>query len=106
MTRTGLWGSLAAGIACVALFVAPSAMAQTPSVNVGAPGGPLTQVAIGNDLSCQVQHTGDTSFELFPSSTTPGDCGTMLATGGQLYTPDFSSHGATPPSRPRTRTPH
>src|SRR3954453_22585698 len=93
MTRTGLWGSLAAGLSCVALVAAPSALAQTPFVNEGAPGGPLTQVAIGNDLSCQVQHTGDTAFELFPSSTTPGDSGTFLATGGALYTPDFSNHG-------------
>src|SRR3954463_3154710 len=105
MTRTGLWGSLAAGLSCVALFVAPSALAQTPFVNEGAPGGPLTQVAIGNDLSCQVQHTGDTSLEFFPSSTTPGDCGTFLASAGTLYTPDFSNHGATATSSLGTRTP-
>src|SRR3954451_24056020 len=108
MTRTGLWGSLAAGLSCVALVAAPSALAQTPFVNEGAPGGPLTQVAIGNDLSCQVQHTGDTAFELFPSSTTPGDCGTFLATGGALYTPDFSNHGggATATSSLGARTPY
>jgi hypothetical protein len=86
---------LAGLVACGALTLAPAALAQTPFVNEGAPGGPLTQVSIGNDLSCQVQHTGDTSLELFPSSQTPGDCGTFLATGGALYTPDFANHGAT-----------
>jgi hypothetical protein len=39
-----------------------------------------------------VQHTGDTSLELYPPSVTPGDCGTFLAAGGVLYTPDFSAH--------------
>jgi hypothetical protein len=83
-------------VACGALTLAPAALAQTPFVNEGAPGGPLTQVAIGNDLSCQVQHTGDTSLELYPSSTTPGDCGTFVwaATAGTLFTPDFSNHGS------------
>src|SRR2546423_15222927 len=90
---------------CVALMLAPGAMAETPSVNEGASGGPLTQVSIGNDLSCQVQHTGDTALELFPSSTTPGDCGTFVATGGTLYTPDFSNHGATATSGLGNRTP-
>src|SRR5438132_11545004 len=105
MTRTGLWGSLAAGICCVALFAAPGALAVTPFVNEGAPGGPLTQVAIGNDLSCQVQHTGDTALELFPSSSTPGDCGTFVAVGGTLYTPDFSNHGGQATSGLGTCTP-
>src|SRR3954453_1042842 len=96
MTAKRLVGSLIAAISCMALIAAPSAMAQTPFVNEGAPGGPLTQVSIGNDLSCQVQHTGDTSLELFPSSTPPGDCGTFVwaATAGTLFTPDFSNHGS------------
>src|SRR4051794_40621059 len=107
MTAKRLVGSLIAAISCVALIAAPSAMAQTPFVNEGAPGGPLTQVSIGNDLSCQVQHTGDTSLELFPSSQTPGDCGTFVwaATAGVLFTPDFANHGATATSGLGTRTP-
>src|SRR5436190_474024 len=96
---------LFAAISTAALIAAPGAMAQTPSVNEGAPGGPLTQVSIGNDLSCQVQHTGDTSLELFPSSSTPGDCGTFVAVGGTLYTPDFSNHGRTATTGLGTRTP-
>src|SRR3954447_18226993 len=103
----GPWKAvLASAVAAGALFAAPSALADVPSVNEGAPAGPLTQVSIGNDLSCQVQHTGDTSLELFPSSTTPGDCGTFVAVGGALYTPDFSNHGATATSGLGTRTPY
>jgi len=96
---------LSAAISVGALALAPGAMAQTPSVNEGAPGGPLTQVSIGNDLSCQVQHTGDSALELFPSSATPGDCGTFVAVGGTLYTPDFSNHSGTATSGLGTRTP-
>ena len=84
-------GRLAAAICCAGLLAAPSALGQTPFKNEGAPGGALTQVAIGNDLGCQVAHTGDTAFEFFPSSSTPGDCGTFLFAAGTLFTPDFSS---------------
>ena len=59
-------------------------------------GGPLTNVAIGNELGCQIAHAGDTQFELYPPSTVPGDCGTFVSAGaGQLYGPDFANHGAT-----------
>jgi hypothetical protein len=69
-----------------------SAGAAVPFVDIGAPSGPLTRVATGNDLSCQTQHTGDTSLEFFPPAATPGDCGTFLAAGGVLFTPDFGNH--------------
>jgi hypothetical protein len=36
-----------------------------------------------------------TADEFYPSSATPGDCGTFLATGGTLYAPDFASHAGT-----------
>ena len=105
MTTKRLAGPLIAAISGAALLVAPSAMGAVPFVDEGAPGGPLTHVAIGNELGCQVQHTGDTSLEFFPSSTTPGDCGTFLASAGTLYTPDFSNHGSTATSGLGTRTP-
>src|SRR5580765_25259 len=57
--------------------------------------GPLTSVAIGNDLSCQVSYRGDTRFELFPSSAKPGDCGTFVVAGGALYAPNFAAHDST-----------
>jgi hypothetical protein len=97
--------AVSTAIAVAALAAAPAALGQTPSVNEGAPGGPLTQVSIGNDLSCQVQHTGDTSLEFYPSGSTPGDCGTFVAVGGTLYTPDFANHGGTATQNLGTHTP-
>jgi hypothetical protein len=74
-----------------ATVLAAPASAQTPFVEI-ASGGPLTRVILGNELSCQVAYSGDSAFELFPSGATPGDCGTLLTTGGTLYSPDFSNH--------------
>jgi hypothetical protein len=84
----GLLGTLVLGL-CTA---GGSASAAVPFVDIGAPSGPLTRVAVGTDLSCQAQHTGDTSLEFFPPAATPGDCGTFLAVGGVLFTPDFGNH--------------
>jgi hypothetical protein len=95
-------GSLAVVVG--GLVVVPVASAAVASVNIGRPAGPLTQVSIGADLSCQVQHTGDTSLEFFPPTATPGDCGTFVATGGTLYTPDFSNHDRTATGSLGTRT--
>lgn len=39
--------------------------------------GPLTQIVLGNDLSCQVAYARDGGFEFFPALA-PGDCGTFL----------------------------
>lgn len=90
----------------IALCVAPSAGAATPLKDIGLSAGPLTQIAIGNELSCQSKHRTDTSFEYFPPSTAPGDCGTFVAVDGQLFTPDFSNHGSTATSSLGTRTPY
>jgi hypothetical protein len=54
--------------------------------------GPLTGVALGNELSCQVSYTGDARFELFPSAVKPGDCGTLLVVGETLFAPNFAEH--------------
>ena len=87
----------------VGLWVSPgSALAAVPFVDIGTPSGPLTQVAVGNDLSCQAKHTGDTSNEFFPSSATPGDCGTFIAVGGALFGPDFANHDSSATSNVRT----
>src|SRR5947209_6976313 len=102
--RRSTAAALCTALAGVAL-AAPAAFAGPPFQNIGSPGGPLTTVAVGNELSCQVQHTGDTSLELYPSSTTPGDCGTFVATGGALYAPDFASHDTTATSGLGTFTP-
>ena len=81
---------------------APSAVAAVPFVDIGTPAGPLTLVAVGADLSCQVQHTGDTSLEFFPPSATPGDCGTFVAVAGKLFGPDFANHQSSSSSNVRT----
>jgi hypothetical protein len=78
-------------IVVLALTAAPAA-AQTPAANIQS-GGPLKNVWIGNELGCQIAHTADGSFELYPAATTPGDCGTLIASGGTLYAPNFSGHG-------------
>jgi hypothetical protein len=57
--------------------------------------GPLEHIYLGNELSCQVDLTDDTVFSFFPSGTRPGDCGTMLAAAGTVYTPDFAGHVGT-----------
>lgn len=79
------------------------AVAATPFVDIASP-GPLNHIYIGNELSCQVSHTGDTDLQFFPSSTKPGDCGTFIATGGVLYAPDFANHGGTATSGLGPRT--
>lgn len=88
------WARRALALAVVSFgLVAPTAGAQTPFAEIATPDGPLTRIFLGNELSCQVAYAGDASFELFPSGATPGDCGTLIATGGTLYAPDFSNHG-------------
>jgi hypothetical protein len=69
-------------------------MADVPSRD-RATSGPLTHVYVGNELSCQVAHRADSAFELFPSRVEPGDCGTFLAVGQQLYAPNFPAHVST-----------
>lgn len=84
--------------------LAPGASAATPFVEITS-GGPLTRVILGNELSCQVAYAGDAALELYPSSTTPGDCGTFVTTGGTLYAPDFANHGSTAASSLGSTTP-
>src|ERR671936_1969406 len=69
-----------------------SASANVPTVDIGSASGPLTQVAVGADLSCQTKHTGDAAGEWYPPSGTPADCGTFMVIGGNLFAPDFNNH--------------
>lgn len=87
----------------LALAAAP-AQAVVPFKDISS-AGPLTHVYVGNELGCQVAYRTDARLELFPPSAIPGDCGTMVALGGALYTPDFSNHGGTATSGLGTRTP-
>ena len=100
--RSGL--SLAAGLLACLTFtqVAPGAVPYKTITSAG----PLTSVAIGNEGSCQIGYQGDARLELFPSSTTPGDCGTLIFSGGALYAPSFSSHGGSAASGLGVTTPY
>jgi len=62
--------------------------------------GPLTNISVTPDLSCQVNHTGDASPEFYPPFAGPGACGTLLATGGTLYGPAVIPAGGS--AGPRT----
>lgn len=86
---------MAAGLLVSAAIAAPVAEGAPATQNIGAPTAPLTTVSIGADLSCQVAHVGDSSFEFFPPNANPGDCGTFVASEGALYAPDFASHDGT-----------
>jgi hypothetical protein len=77
------------------LGLAPSsAYAAVPFKDI-ASGGPLTHVYVGNELGCQVGYSGDARLELYPPAVVPGDCGTLVALGGTIYSPDFGNHGGT-----------
>jgi hypothetical protein len=78
-------------LAVCALSAAP-AHAVVPFQTITS-SGPLPNIWIGNEGGCQVSHTGDSSNELFPPSTTPGDCGTLVWNGTTLFAPDFTNHG-------------
>jgi uncharacterized repeat protein (TIGR01451 family) len=80
--------------AAAVLILGGAAVAATPALAIGS-AGPLTNIWIGTDLSCQVSHTGDASYELYGQTEAPGDCGTFLSTGGTLYAPDFGNHDYT-----------
>jgi hypothetical protein len=81
----------AASLLVLAGLLASAAQAQTPYKDI-ASSGPLTHVYLGNELSCQVAHTGDAALELFPSSSIPGSCGTFVFRGDTLFAPDFANH--------------
>src|SRR5687767_5593754 len=90
--RTALVGLATAGALALGPATAPAA---TPFAEIATPSGPLTRIILGNELSCQIAYAGDAAFELYPSGTTPGDCGTFLTTGGTLFSPDITNHGQT-----------
>ena len=83
-----------AGALVVSLLFVPAALATTPSTDINS-AGPLTDIWIGNELSCQVAYSGDSSYEFYPPGSEPADCGTFVSTGGTLYGPDFSNHDGT-----------
>jgi hypothetical protein len=93
LRRMKVHGVAMAMLAAALLIVnAAAALAAPPSQDIGTSGGPLNKIAIGNELSCQLQHVGDTTFEFYPSGAVPGSCGTFVAVDATLFAPDFSNH--------------
>jgi hypothetical protein len=98
-------GRRLAGIATIALLAAIAAGLGTARPALAAQQvitstGPLTSIYITDTLNCQVAHSGDTSFEFYPSGSQRGDCGTFVVVGGTLY--GFSTGGADSAASPRT----
>jgi len=91
LTVIGLVGGLA-------LLAPPSAWGQspTPSMDIQS-AGPLSNIWIGNELSCQVQHAGESTTEFTRGASGPGDCGTFLQINTDdspsgVFGPDFVEH--------------
>jgi hypothetical protein len=112
MTMRRCWTTrLGAAVFLIGFALAGSAHAAVPFVDITS-AGPLTSVTLGNELGCQVAYSGDARFELFPSSTKPGDCGTFVFTAGTLFAPNLALHdnssassiGPSTPFTPVTQT--
>jgi hypothetical protein len=83
-------------VAVAFVLVAPAALGATPSTDIHS-AGQLSDIYIGNDLSCQVRSGGFSSTEFFPNAAGPGDCGSFFNTGSdtaanELLGPDFQNH--------------
>jgi hypothetical protein len=94
MTRGISVASWAALALALAFLVLPSVAAANESV---ASTGPIENLTVGDDLSCQVSYIQGGTFEFYPPDTSPGDCGTFVSVDGTLYAPNFALH-------PRTAT--
>lgn len=71
------------------LAVVPGAHADEAITSTG----PVEKLWVGDDLACQVSYQAGDTYEFYPPSVTPGDCGTFVALDGTLYAPDFTAHG-------------
>jgi hypothetical protein len=98
-----LLGTLVA-CAVAGLALAATAPAAVPFKAITS-SGPLTSVSVGNEGGCQIGYQGDARLELFPSSSTPGDCGTLVFTGATLFAPNFAAHDSSAASGIGASTP-
>lgn len=64
--------------------------------NIGSDVGPLKDINIGVELSAQIRHAADATYQVYPSDALLGDLGTFLAdlNNGVLYAPDFANHSS------------
>ncbi len=70
----------------------PLVVASIPLQNISW-AGPLTHIYVSDDLSSQIAHISDSTYEFYPPNVAPGDSGTFLVVDGALYAPNFVSHG-------------
>src|ERR1700760_1782290 len=88
-TRMLAWGVALGCAVLVGLVAAPGALAQITDIHSDA--GPLTDIYIGDNLTCQVAHTDDTSLEFYSPSNQAGHCETDVSVGStgdaQLFQP-------------------
>ena len=82
--RRGL--GITAAAVLVTLILASRAFAQADITS----GGPLTDITIGDDLSCQVETSAGAQF----FGDAPGSCGTAVVVGGQSYGTAVEGDGA------------
>jgi len=90
--RVRLGAGVVFGLALLVLAVLPVLAAEQHIASAG----PLTRVIVSDTLNCQVAHQADDQFELYPPSSTLGNCGTFLAVGGIVYGPSGGSATNTP----------
>jgi uncharacterized repeat protein (TIGR01451 family) len=91
--RRLLWLAVLVTAVVLSPFATSATAVDTPYKDIVS-AGPLTDIYVGNDLSCQVGHSGDSSLAFFPPpfGSIPGDCGTFVSVGGTVYGPDFANH--------------
>jgi hypothetical protein len=77
-------GLICLGSATLAVRESHPAEAAWSAVDITS-AGPLTDIFIGNNLSCQVAHTGDAVYEMYDPYEQEGDCGTWVLVGGTSY---------------------
>lgn len=94
-----------AGLVLFTLLGASPASAGNVPFQTISSAGPLSDIYLGDELSCQIAHTADTAFEFYPPGTAPGDCGTFLVVNDVLYAPDFASHNGSATGSLGTYTP-
>jgi hypothetical protein len=62
---------LLAALAAFVLAMAAPAIALTPTADINS-AGPLTDIWIGNELSCQISAAGDSNFDFCPPDSMRG----------------------------------
>jgi hypothetical protein len=91
-----LAAAVAASVTILWLVVAGAAYAQQEVINSA---GPMTQITLGDDLTCQVQMANDAASVFYPGFA-PGACGTFMQIGtptslaGDLFGPSVPAGSA------------